>query len=84
MLNQKSIVCVLQVSPRDVEQEQSPAHSSHCPLPEPLQQRREVATMGMDYLSVPPALGWGRTRASAHSPMFRLHTMFIQYPSTLC
>lgn len=25
----------------------------------------------MDYLSVPPALAWGRTRASAHSPLFR-------------
>nr|XP_046177591.1 nuclear factor of activated T-cells, cytoplasmic 4 [Oncorhynchus gorbuscha] len=78
-----------QVSPRDVEQDQCPAHSSHCPLPEPLQQIREVATMGMDYLSVPPALGWGRTRASAHSPMFRsnalppldwpLPTQFDQY-----
>ncbi|KAM9458636.1 nuclear factor of activated T-cells, cytoplasmic 4 isoform 2-T2 [Salvelinus alpinus] len=78
-----------QVSPRDVEQEQGPAHSSHCPLPEPLQQRREIASMGMDYLSVPPALGWGRTRASAHSPLFRsnalppldwpLPTQFDQY-----
>ncbi|XP_014047162.1 nuclear factor of activated T-cells, cytoplasmic 4 isoform X1 [Salmo salar] len=78
-----------QVSPREVEQVQAPAHSSHCPLPEPLQQRREAPSMGMDYLSVPPALGWGRTRASAHSPLFRsnalppldwpLPTQFDQY-----
>uniref|UniRef100_A0A8K9Y6G5 Nuclear factor of activated T cells 4 n=1 Tax=Oncorhynchus mykiss TaxID=8022 RepID=A0A8K9Y6G5_ONCMY len=84
-----SLVCVLQVSPREVEQVQAPAHSSHCPLPEPLQQRREAPSMGMDYLSVPPALGWGRTRASAHSPLFRsnalppldwpLPTQFDQY-----
>uniref|UniRef100_A0A8C8EW15 RHD domain-containing protein n=1 Tax=Oncorhynchus tshawytscha TaxID=74940 RepID=A0A8C8EW15_ONCTS len=78
-----------QVSPREVEQVQAPAHSTHCPLPELLQQRREAPSMGMDYLSVPPALGWGRTRASAHSPLFRsnalppldwpLPTQFDQY-----
>ncbi|KAL0966304.1 hypothetical protein UPYG_G00293630 [Umbra pygmaea] len=65
-----------QVSPREVEPEQAPpAHTSHCPQPEPLQPRREVSTMGMDYLSVPPALGWGRTRASAHSPLFRSNAL---------
>ncbi|KAJ8011795.1 hypothetical protein DPEC_G00061960 [Dallia pectoralis] len=64
-----------QVSSRDVEEEQAPAHSSHCPLPEALQQRREPPSMGMDYLSVPPALGWGRTRASAHSPLFRSNAL---------
>uniref|UniRef100_A0A673AZC0 Nuclear factor of activated T cells 4 n=1 Tax=Sphaeramia orbicularis TaxID=375764 RepID=A0A673AZC0_9TELE len=29
----------------------------------------------MDYLSVPPALAWGRTRASAHSPLFRSNAL---------
>ncbi|XP_055084514.1 nuclear factor of activated T-cells, cytoplasmic 4 [Periophthalmus magnuspinnatus] len=59
-----------QLSPREVEQEQAPGHTSPCPLPEPLP-RREAPPLGMDYLPVPPALVWGRTRANAHSPLFR-------------
>lgn len=51
-----------QLSPREADQEQAP---------ETQQTRREPPTLGMDYLSVPPALAWGRTRASAHSPLFR-------------
>ncbi|KAI3374685.1 hypothetical protein L3Q82_021253, partial [Scortum barcoo] len=58
-----------QLSPREVDQEQAPGHSSPCPLPETQQTRRDPPSMGMDYLSVPPALAWGRTRASAHSPL---------------
>nr|XP_061834982.1 nuclear factor of activated T-cells, cytoplasmic 4-like isoform X3 [Nerophis lumbriciformis] len=61
-----------QLSPREVDREQTPGPSPSCPLPETLQTRREPPTMGMDYLSVPPALAWGRTRASAHSPLFRV------------
>ncbi|KAA8587766.1 hypothetical protein FQN60_016628 [Etheostoma spectabile] len=57
------------MSPREVDQEQAPGHSSPCPLPETQQARREPPSLGMDYLSVPPALAWGRTRASAHSPL---------------
>lgn len=78
-----------QLSPREVDQELSPSQSSPCPLPESQQTRREPPSMGMDYLSVPPALAWGRTRASAHSPLFRsnalppldwpLPTQFDQY-----
>ncbi|XP_061775564.1 nuclear factor of activated T-cells, cytoplasmic 4 isoform X1 [Nerophis ophidion] len=64
-----------QLSPREVDREQNPGHSPSCPLPETLQTRREPLTMGMDYLSVPPALAWGRTRASAHSPLFRSNAM---------
>ncbi|KAF3698671.1 Nuclear factor of activated T-cells, cytoplasmic 4 [Channa argus] len=60
-----------QLSPREVDQEQAPGHSSPCPLSETQQCRRELPSLGMDYLSVPPALAWGRTRASAHSPLFR-------------
>uniref|UniRef100_A0A3Q1EPB7 Nuclear factor of activated T cells 4 n=1 Tax=Acanthochromis polyacanthus TaxID=80966 RepID=A0A3Q1EPB7_9TELE len=54
-----------QLSPREVDQEQAPGQ-----LPETQQPRREPPSLGMDYLSVPPALAWGRTRASAHSPLF--------------
>uniref|UniRef100_A0A3P8XFX8 RHD domain-containing protein n=1 Tax=Esox lucius TaxID=8010 RepID=A0A3P8XFX8_ESOLU len=36
---------------------------------------QEPPSMGMDYLSVPPALGWGRTRASGHSPLFRSNAL---------
>lgn len=61
----------LQLSPREVDQEQAPGHSSPCLPPETQQTRREPPSLGMDYLSVPPALAWGRTRASAHSPLFR-------------
>lgn len=78
-----------QLSPREVDQELAPSQSSPCPLPETQQARREAPSMGMDYLSVPPALAWGRTRASAHSPLFRsnalppldwpLPTQFDQY-----
>lgn len=64
---------VFQLSSREVDQEQAPGHSSPCLLPETQQTRREPPSMGMDYLSVPPALAWGRTRASAHSPLFRLY-----------
>lgn len=60
-----------QLSPREVDQEQAPGHSSPCPLPEAQQVRREPPPLGMDYLSVPPALAWGRSRANAHSPLFR-------------
>ncbi|XP_041849092.1 nuclear factor of activated T-cells, cytoplasmic 4 [Melanotaenia boesemani] len=63
-----------QLSPREGDQEQAP-HSSPCPLPETQQTRREPPSMGMDYLSVPPALAWGRTRASAHSPLFRSNAL---------
>ncbi|XP_078120435.1 nuclear factor of activated T-cells, cytoplasmic 4 isoform X2 [Sander vitreus] len=64
-----------QLSPREVDQEQAPGHSSPCPLPETQQARREPPSLGMDYLSVPPALAWGRTRASAHSPLFRSNAL---------
>uniref|UniRef100_A0A3Q3LAM3 Nuclear factor of activated T cells 4 n=1 Tax=Labrus bergylta TaxID=56723 RepID=A0A3Q3LAM3_9LABR len=59
-----------QLSPREVDQEQAPGHGSPCLLTETQQTRREPPSVGMDYLSVPPALAWGRTRASAHSPLF--------------
>lgn len=62
---------VFQLSPREVDQEQAPGHSSPCLLPETQQSRREPPSLGMDYLSVPPALAWGRTRANTHSPLFR-------------
>ncbi|XP_029971376.1 nuclear factor of activated T-cells, cytoplasmic 4 [Salarias fasciatus] len=78
-----------QLSPREVDQELAPSQSAPCPPPETQQPRREPPPMGMDYLSVPPALAWGRTRASAHSPLFRsnalppldwpLPTQFDQY-----
>ncbi|KAF7644656.1 hypothetical protein LDENG_00218130, partial [Lucifuga dentata] len=64
-----------QLSPREVDQEQAPGHSSPCPLPDTHQHRKEPSSVGMDYLSVPPALGWGRTRASAHSPLFRSNAL---------
>ncbi|XP_044076671.1 nuclear factor of activated T-cells, cytoplasmic 4 isoform X2 [Siniperca chuatsi] len=64
-----------QLSPREVDQEQAPGHSSPCMLPETQQTRREPPSLGMDYLSVPPALAWGRTRASAHSPLFRSNAL---------
>ncbi|TRY98928.1 hypothetical protein DNTS_016985 [Danionella cerebrum] len=60
-----------QVSSREMEPELTPLQSSPCAIQESAQMRREPQTHGMDYLSVPPALGWGRTRASAHSPLFR-------------
>ena len=60
-----------QLSSREVDPEPAPGHSAPCPVPEEHQSRREPPSVGMDYLSVPPALGWGRTRASAHSPLFR-------------
>uniref|UniRef100_A0A3B3UYL5 Nuclear factor of activated T cells 4 n=1 Tax=Poecilia latipinna TaxID=48699 RepID=A0A3B3UYL5_9TELE len=59
-----------QLSPREVDQEPGLGRSSPCPLPETQQPRREPPSLGMDYLPVPPALAWGRTRASAHSPLF--------------
>ncbi|XP_023150483.1 nuclear factor of activated T-cells, cytoplasmic 4 [Amphiprion ocellaris] len=59
-----------QLSPREVDQEQAPGQ-----LPETQQPRREPPSLGMDYLSVPPALAWGRTRASAHSPLFRSNAL---------
>nr|XP_057931122.1 nuclear factor of activated T-cells, cytoplasmic 4 [Doryrhamphus excisus] len=65
---------VEQLSPREVDKE-SPASSSSCLPPETQQTRREPPTMGMDYLSVPPAVAWGRTRASAHSPLFRSNAL---------
>ncbi|XP_003447556.1 nuclear factor of activated T-cells, cytoplasmic 4 isoform X1 [Oreochromis niloticus] len=64
-----------QLSPREVDQEQALGHSSPCPLPETQQTRREPPSVGMDYLSVPPPLAWGRTRASAHSPLFRSNAL---------
>uniref|UniRef100_A0A8C9RNJ1 Nuclear factor of activated T cells 4 n=1 Tax=Scleropages formosus TaxID=113540 RepID=A0A8C9RNJ1_SCLFO len=60
-----------QVSPRDVDPEQAQITTSPCPHPDVPQPRRETSTLAMDYLSVPSALGWGRSRASAHSPLFR-------------
>ncbi len=67
----------IQMSSRDIEPELTPLQTSPCPLPEVAQLRREPPTIGMDYLSVPPALGWGRTRASAHSPLFRFAHNFL-------
>ncbi|KAM4728939.1 nuclear factor of activated T-cells, cytoplasmic 4 [Anableps anableps] len=64
-----------QLSPREVDHEQSLGRSSPCPLPETQQTRREPPSLGMDYLPVPPALAWGRTRASAHSPLFRSNAL---------
>ncbi|KAM6948779.1 nuclear factor of activated T-cells, cytoplasmic 4-like isoform 2-T2 [Aplochiton taeniatus] len=64
-----------QLSPREVDQEQAPGRSSPCLLVEPQQPRKENPSQGMDYLSVPPALGWGRTRAGAHSPLFRSNAL---------
>ncbi|KAM9322217.1 nuclear factor of activated T-cells, cytoplasmic 4 isoform 2-T2 [Pholidichthys leucotaenia] len=64
-----------QLSPREVDQEQAQGRSSPCPLPETQQIRREPPSLGMDYLSVPPTLAWGRTRASAHSPLFRSNAL---------
>lgn len=74
-------ICVpIQVSSRDIEPELTPIQNSTCPLPEVAQLRRDAPTLGMDYLSVPPALGWGRTRASAHSPLFRLaHISYVSF-----
>ncbi|KAM3604342.1 uncharacterized protein V6R79_009703 [Siganus canaliculatus] len=63
-----------QLSPREVDQEQAPGHSSPSLLTD-TQTRREPPSLGMDYLSVPPALAWGRTRASAHSPLFRSNAL---------
>ncbi|KAL4657231.1 nuclear factor of activated T-cells, cytoplasmic 4 [Arapaima gigas] len=70
-LEQATTMRVSQVSPRDVDPEQAQPTASPCPLPDAPQPRREASALGMDYLSVPPALGWGRSRASAHSPLFR-------------
>ncbi|KAI4809427.1 hypothetical protein KUCAC02_018308, partial [Chaenocephalus aceratus] len=36
---------------------------------------RAPPPLGMDYLPVPPALAWGRTRASAQSPLFRTNAL---------
>ncbi|XP_057714090.1 nuclear factor of activated T-cells, cytoplasmic 4 isoform X1 [Corythoichthys intestinalis] len=60
---------VEQLSPRD--QEQTPGQQQ----PETLQNRRDPPSMSMNYLSVPPALAWGRTRASTHSPLFRTNAL---------
>lgn len=65
-----------QLSPREVDQEQTPGHTSPCPLPDTQQTRREPPPLSMDYLPLPPALAWGRTRASAHSPLFRQDVIF--------
>lgn len=68
------MLCVLQLSPREVDQqEQAPVQSSPSLLPEnqKASRRGEAPSLGMDYLSVPPALAWGRARANAHSPLFR-------------
>ncbi|KAJ3595190.1 hypothetical protein NHX12_004494 [Muraenolepis orangiensis] len=64
-----------QLSSREVDQEQAPGHSSPSPVPDAHHARREPPSLGMDYLSVPPALGWGRTRAGAHSPLFRSNAL---------
>ncbi|XP_068197338.1 nuclear factor of activated T-cells, cytoplasmic 4 isoform X2 [Antennarius striatus] len=64
-----------QLSSREVDQEPAPGHSSPCLLPETQQPRREPPALGMDYLSVPPALGWGRTRTNTHSPLFRSNAL---------
>ncbi|KAI1901197.1 hypothetical protein AGOR_G00031820 [Albula goreensis] len=60
-----------QVSPREVDIEQPLPPGSPCPQSDLLQARRDPSSLGMDYLCVPPVLGWGRARASAHSPLFR-------------
>ncbi|KAG7455004.1 hypothetical protein MATL_G00251710 [Megalops atlanticus] len=60
-----------QVSPREAELEQAPPPGSPCGLSDALPPRRDASTVGMDYLSVPPPLAWGRSRANAHSPLFR-------------
>ncbi|KAI7810284.1 putative nuclear factor of activated T-cells, partial [Triplophysa rosa] len=64
-----------QVSSRELEPDSTPIQNPPCPVPEVAQMRREPPSLGMDYLSVPPALGWGRTRASAHSPIFRCNAL---------
>ncbi|XP_040027867.2 nuclear factor of activated T-cells, cytoplasmic 4 isoform X1 [Gasterosteus aculeatus] len=64
-----------QLSSREVDQEPAPGHGSPCPPPDGQQSRRDPPLLGMDYLSVPPALAWGRTRASAHSPLFRSNAL---------
>ncbi|XP_026876668.2 nuclear factor of activated T-cells, cytoplasmic 4 [Electrophorus electricus] len=64
-----------QVSSREVESDQNTVPTNPCPISEPAQLRREPPALSMDYLSVPPALGWGRTRASAHSPIFRSNAL---------
>ncbi|XP_061654640.1 nuclear factor of activated T-cells, cytoplasmic 4 isoform X1 [Phyllopteryx taeniolatus] len=60
---------VEQLSPRDQEQAPGPQQ------PETMQTRRDPPSMSMDYLSVPPALAWGRTRGNAHSPLFRSNAL---------
>ncbi|KAG9328385.1 hypothetical protein JZ751_014397 [Albula glossodonta] len=60
-----------QVSPREFDIEQPLPPGSPCPQSDLLQARRDPSSLGMDYLCVPPVLGWGRARASAHSPLFR-------------
>ncbi|XP_011617868.1 nuclear factor of activated T-cells, cytoplasmic 4 isoform X3 [Takifugu rubripes] len=64
-----------QLSPREVDQEQSPGPSSPCLLSETQKTRREPPSLGMDYLSVPPALAWGRARVNTHSPLFRSNAL---------
>ncbi|KAI9544322.1 hypothetical protein NQZ68_001194 [Dissostichus eleginoides] len=64
-----------QLSPRELDPEPAPGLSSPCPLPDSQQARRAPPPLGMDYLPVPPALAWGRTRASAHSPLFRTNAL---------
>ncbi|KAF7222004.1 nuclear factor of activated T-cells, cytoplasmic 4 [Nothobranchius furzeri] len=64
-----------QLSTREVDQEQAPGHGSPCPLAETQQTRRDPPSLSMDYLPVPPALAWGRTRASAQSPLFRSNAL---------
>ncbi|KAF7706041.1 nuclear factor of activated T-cells, cytoplasmic 4 [Silurus meridionalis] len=64
-----------QVSSRDVELEQICAPNTSCPPSDLGQLRREPPTLGMDYLSVPNTLGWGRNRTSAHSPIFRSNAL---------
>ncbi|XP_012706776.2 nuclear factor of activated T-cells, cytoplasmic 4 isoform X1 [Fundulus heteroclitus] len=64
-----------QLSPREVDQEPGLGRNSPCPLLDTQQSRREPPALGMDYLPVPPALAWGRTRASAHSPLFRSNAL---------
>ncbi|XP_076828179.1 nuclear factor of activated T-cells, cytoplasmic 4 [Brachyhypopomus gauderio] len=64
-----------QVSSREAESEQNTVPTTPCSLSDPALLRRESSSLSMDYLSVPSAVGWGRTRASAHSPIFRSNAL---------
>ncbi|XP_077580392.1 nuclear factor of activated T-cells, cytoplasmic 4 [Stigmatopora nigra] len=60
---------VEQLSPRDQKQ------GAGQQQPENPQTKRDPTATSMNYLSVPTALVWGRTRASTHSPLFRTNAL---------